>query len=268
MHRLTNPRPSVTPSPAPSSPRHPETSFSRILPKRQIPHNANCGSCSNILQIYEYNDADQCIPIVEHTLHARIIALEVHKPPNYIGQDHLFILTDNYVAFTCSWDSSTQSLRNEKIIEGLFDTALRPAEAGEIVRLDPGNRAIGLSIYQGLLTFLLVHQHVTSRRKSIMGSVPEGTILEAVSLRMKFLNLINFVFLNAEGTYPYCAVLWKDEELRRFISVWEVDKLYKASDRDFVEKQWANGEDKVVVDQGATILIPTSNGMDSLLGGN
>jgi DNA damage-binding protein 1 len=177
--------------------------------QKKISHIANSASCSNILRIYEYDDTGQCIPIVEHTLHARIIALEVHKPPHYAGQDHLFILTDNYVAFTCSWDSSTQSLCNEKIVEGLFDTALRTAEAGEIVRLDPGNRAIGLSLYQGFLTFLLIHQHVPNRRKSVTGSVPEGTILEAASLRIKCLNLINFVFLNGEATYPCCVVLWK-----------------------------------------------------------
>jgi hypothetical protein len=53
----------------------------------------------------------------------------------------------------------------------------------------------------------------------------------------------------------------EDEELKRYISVWEVDKLYKASDREFVERHWADGEDKAVVDQGARILIPTKNGM-------
>jgi hypothetical protein len=85
--------------------------------------------------------------------------------------------------------------------------------------------------------------------------------LEAVSLRMRVLNLINFVFLNGDGTYPFVAVLWKDGELRRFISVWEVDKLYKAADRDFVERPWANGENQIMVDQGARLLIPTKNGI-------
>jgi hypothetical protein len=127
--------------------------------------------------------------------------------------------------------------------------------------MDPGNRAIGLSLYQGLLTFLLIHQNVPTKRKSISSTTPENTILQAVSLRMKVLNLINFVFLKGDGVYPVVVVLWKDDELRRYISVWEVDKLYKASDRDFVERPWANGENANLVDQGASLLIPTKNGM-------
>ena len=218
-------------------------------------------SCSNVLQIYEYDVSGQCLPIAEHTLHAKIIALAIHKPPTYTGQDHLFILTDKYIAFTCSWDITTQSLRNEKIMDGLYDTALRPAEAGELVRTDPGNRAIVLSLYQGLLTFLLIHQQVPSKRKLYLSSEIPGTILEAVSLRMRVLNLINFVFLNGDGIYPFIVVLWKDDELRRFISVWEVDKLYKAADRDFVGRSWANGENEMMVDQGARLLIPTKNGI-------
>jgi len=77
---------------------------------------------------------------------------------------------------------------------------------------------------------------------------------------MKVLNLVNFTFLEMEGVYPFIVVLWKDDELKRFISVWEVDKLYKASDRDFVEKSWANGTNAAQVDQGASLLIPTKNG--------
>ena len=173
----------------------------------------------------------------------------------------MFILTDNYVAFTCSWDIATQQLRNEQIIDDLYDSALRQADAGELVRVDPGNRAIGLSLYQGLLTFLLIHQNVPTKRKSISSTTPENTILQAVSLRMKVLNLINFIFLKGDGVYPVVVVLWKDDELRRYISVWEVDKLYKASDRDFVERPWANGENANLVDQGASLLIPTKNGM-------
>ena len=88
---------------------------------------------------------------------------------------------------------------------------------------------------------------------------------------MKHLNLVNFVFLDGEGFaspgnagWPVVVVLWKDDELQRFVSVWEVSKLYKASDRDFVERVWANGETAMMVDQGARILIPTNNGTSSL----
>jgi len=84
---------------------------------------------------------------------------------------------------------------------------------------------------------------------------------------MRVLNLINFVFLDGDGIYPFIVVLWKDDELRRFISVWEVDKLYKAADRDFVERSWANGENEMMVDQGARLLIPTKNGMGFNWGG-
>lgn len=133
------------------------------------------------------------------------------------------------------------------------------------MRCDPGNRAIGLNLYQGLLTFLLIHRSVASKRKQSAGNqTVDGTILEAVSLRMKVLNLVNFCFLEGQSVYPCVVVLWKDEELRRCISVWEVDKLYKAPDRDFVEKTWANGENAVLVDNGANLLIPTKNGNDYL----
>ena len=43
----------------------------------------------------------------------------------------------------------------------------------------------------------------------------EGTIGEAVSLRMKVLNLVEFTFLRADGGYPYLAVVWKDDELTK-----------------------------------------------------
>jgi hypothetical protein len=86
----------------------------------------------------------------------------VHKPAGYDGQDHLFILTDNHTAFTCSWDPTTQSLRNETLIEGLYDSTLRPAAEGPLVRLDPGRKCIGLSLYQGFLTFILINQVPTA----------------------------------------------------------------------------------------------------------
>jgi len=119
-----------------------------------------------------------------------------------------------------------------------------------------------MSLYQGLLTFLLIQQPIPSSRRKQSNStqVPEGTILEAVSLRIRVLNLVNFTFLERQSVYPVVVVLWKDEGLRRFISVWEIDKLYKTSDRDFVEKPWANGENAVLVDAGANLLIPTKNG--------
>ena len=82
---------------------------------------------------------------------------------------------------------------------------------------------------------------------------------------MKVLNLIDFVFLRNDGSWPLVVVLYKDNELRRRISVWEVEKLYKASDRDFVDRAWADGENSNVVDQGACFLIPTEDGMGSLL---
>ena len=63
------------------------------------------------------------------------------------------------------------------------------------------------------------------KRKSILSSVLEGTILEAVSLRMKVLNLIDLVFLRREGVYPFIVVLWEADELKRYISVWEIDEL-------------------------------------------
>lgn len=78
---------------------------------------------------------------------------------------------------------------------------------------------------------------------------------------MKVLNLINFVFLKTDSVWPHVVVLWKDDELRRWISVWEVEKLYKASDRDFVDRAWANGENANMVDQGANLLIPTKDGI-------
>ena len=83
---------------------------------------------------------------------------------------------------------------------------------------------------------------------------------EAVSLRMKVLNLVEFTFLRVEGGGPFLAVVWKDDELRRWLSLWEVDKLPRASDRDFVERLWANGAASMPVDQGARLLIPTNNG--------
>jgi hypothetical protein len=219
-------------------------------------------SSSNILQIYDYDSSTgQCIPYAEHPLHAKIIALSIHKPPHYAGQDHLFILTDNYIAFTCSWDPQTQSLRNQKIIDGLHDAALRPSDSDDLVRLDPQNRCFALNLYQGLLTFLLIHHHPPpSKHRKVVGTVVEGTLGEAVSLRMKVLNLVVFTFLRVEGGGPFLAVVWKDDELRRWLSLWEVDKLQKASDRDFVERLWANGVASVPVDQGARLLIPTNNG--------
>ena len=43
-----------------------------------------------------------------------------------------------------------------------------------------------------------------------------------------------------------------------------MDKLHRASDRDFVERLWANGQASVPVDLGARLLIPTNNGTSLL----
>jgi Mono-functional DNA-alkylating methyl methanesulfonate N-term len=249
---------SDTLSSVPSFPPPRRTSSSRPPP---VPYKKLTPSCSNILQIYTFDaGTGECVPVAEHSLHGKVLALAVHRPPFYDGRDHLFVLTDNYVAFTCSWDSSTSSLRNEKVVEGLLEPSLRQTDSGALVRIDPGERCVGLYLYQGLITFLLIHRRQGKRKYNVPDAVEPGTILEAVSLRCKVLNLINFVFLRTEGEQPVLAVLWRDQELRKMLSVWEVDKLYKPADRDFVERYWANGQMSVEVDRGANLLIPTKNG--------
>lgn len=100
------------------------------------------------------------------------------------------------------------------------------------------------------------------KRKSILSSVLEGTILEAVSSRMKLSNLIELVFLRREGVYPFIVALWEADELKWYISIWEIVKLHKVSDLDFLEGTWSNGEKaNLEVDQDANLLIPTKNGI-------
>ena len=147
-------------------------------------------------------------------------------------------------------------------MDELFDSALRVSDIGALVRVDPGQRTIGLSLYQGLLTFLLIHQNLAPKRKQSMSTstIVPGTILEAVSFRDKVLNLIDFVFLE-EQMCPTIVVLSKDQELQRFISLREIDKMYKPSDRDLLEKKWSDGQLSIMVDRTASLLIPTRNGI-------
>ncbi|CCJ28535.1 unnamed protein product [Pneumocystis jirovecii] len=82
----------------------------------------------------------------EFTINGKVSAILSYKPHIGSDTDHLFIVTEECVYFTLSWDRIKNRLCNEILIKDVFDPSLRTTDCGHLSIIDPDYRAIALKI--------------------------------------------------------------------------------------------------------------------------
>lgn len=98
--------------------------------------------------------------------------------------DHLFIGTDRYQYFTCSWNASIKQLKTEQSYVDLADKVLRDSRETDRCHIDPTGRFMTLELYDGVVTVLPFIQPSNKRQKRENTSASQvGTLGEPVQVR-------------------------------------------------------------------------------------
>ncbi|RMZ82414.1 hypothetical protein DV737_g2117, partial [Chaetothyriales sp. CBS 132003] len=105
--------------------------------------------------------------------------------------DHLFVGTDRYQYFTCSWDAAAQQIKTEQSYVDQADKVLRSSREMDRAHFDPTRRFMTLELYDGIA----------------------GTLGEPAQVRIDELLVRSSAFVQTESDStapPRLAILWED----------------------------------------------------------
>jgi DNA damage-binding protein 1 len=72
--------------------------------------------------------------------------------------DHLFVGTDRYQYFTCSWNDATKQIKTEQSYVDQADKVLRDSRDMDRCHIDPTSRFLTLELYDGVVTVVPIEQ--------------------------------------------------------------------------------------------------------------
>ncbi|OAP64952.1 hypothetical protein AYL99_00924 [Fonsecaea erecta] len=169
-------------------------------------------SKANRLEIFEQGPEGLSL------LHTKVIPgyitiLEKLRPESS-KTDHLFVGTDCYQYFTCSWNAQTKQLRTEQSYVDLADKALHSSQEADRGHVDPTRRYMTLELYDGVISVLPFIQPSNKRVKRETTSTTQvGALGEPVQVRIEELLTRSSAFLDMDPDSkdnPRLAILWED----------------------------------------------------------
>ncbi|RMZ90486.1 hypothetical protein DV736_g2266, partial [Chaetothyriales sp. CBS 134916] len=113
--------------------------------------------------------------------------------PAASATDHLFVGTDRYQYFTCSWDAAARQIKTEQSYVDQADKVLRSSRDMDRAHVDPTRRFMTLELYDGIVT--------------------TGTLGEPAQVRIEELLVRSSAFVQTEPNStapPRLAMLWED----------------------------------------------------------
>lgn len=142
-----------------------------------------------------------------------ITILEKIRPATS-ATDHLFVGTDRYQYFTCSWDAATRQLQTEQSYVDLADKVLRSSQEVDRCHIDPTRRFMTLELYDGVVSVVPFVQPSSKRvKRDASSSSQVGSLGDPVQVRVEELLTRSSAFLEADPDSkdnPKLAVLWED----------------------------------------------------------
>lgn len=234
---------------------------------------------ANRLDIYAQSPTDGLTLLHSKSVYGYITMLQRLPPPiaSTSKTEHLFIGTDRYQYFTCSWDAANKQLRTEQSYVDQADKVLRDSKEKDRCHIDPSGRYMTLELYDGTVTVIpiggkkeergavskRVKRESTTSRSSMSVVNEQGGqsgLGEPVQVRIEELQTRSSCMLQQEGRGPpRLAMLWEDNDDRPQLKTREL-KYYPSvsGDAATVELETVR-ELREELDLGVSHLIPVSN---------
>ena len=174
--------------------------------------------------------------------------------------DHLFVGTDRYQYFTCSWDAETRQLRTEQSYVDQADKVLRDSRESDRSHIDPTKRFLTLELYDGIVTVVPIVQASNKRQKRESTTTNDvGTLGEPAQVRIEELLTRSSAFLDVDPESkenPKIAILWEDNTEIPQLKVREL-KYFPGGEQATASLETV-AELRVQLDLGVSHLIPVS----------
>ena len=185
-----------------------------------------------------------------------------------VQTDHLFVGTDRYQFFTCSWDTEAKQIKTEQNYFDQSDKVLRDSRETDRCHIDPTRRFMTLEIYDGVVTIVPIKQAaVKSNKRQKRNSIsPDevGTLGEPVQVRIEELSTRSSAYLQTETDNPQLALLWEDNQETPQLKLREL-RLQGSGEQATAELVTV-AELRQELDLGVSHLIPVAVGGFLILG--
>ncbi|ETI20761.1 hypothetical protein G647_07103 [Cladophialophora carrionii CBS 160.54] len=165
-------------------------------------------------QLHLYEQGPEGLTLLHtKTVYGYITILEKIRPAAS-KTDLLFVGTDRYQYFTCSWNASTAQLQTEQSYVDLADKVLRSSQEADRCHVDPTRRFMSLELYDGVVSVLPFVQPSNKRaRRESNTKTQAGALGEPVQVRVEELLTRSSAFLETSPDSkdnPKLAILWED----------------------------------------------------------
>ncbi|KAL7275659.1 hypothetical protein RUND412_001392 [Rhizina undulata] len=182
------------------------------------------------------------------SVYGRVVAL-MTLHPSTSPTEHLFIATDRYDIFTCSWDPVRRRPKSEYLSQDVSNKFLRESKAGPLYIQDPHGRQLGLHIYQGIFLSIPLVQRPKYSRKRILAAIATGSMEEPVPVHFNELDVVDLAFLHGTSM-PVVAMLYRDNTKDEGMHL----KTYEVIQQGRAFNQWEIRDD--VLELEVNLLIP------------
>lgn len=174
--------------------------------------------------------------------------------------DHLFVGTDRFQFFTCSWEPETKQLITQQSYVDVADKQLRDTKEMDRCRIDPSRRYMTLEIYDGVITVVPIVQSQQGTKKVKLDKAA-GSLGEPVQVRTEEMLTRDSAFVRTKQDSrqnPRLAVLWEDNLDKPQLKIREI-KYYPDGAGDPASAQMDTvAELKEELDLGVSHLVPVS----------
>jgi DNA damage-binding protein 1 len=212
---------------------------------------------ANRLEIYEQGPEGLSL-LYTRTVYGYITILERFRPAAS-KTDHLFVGTDRYQYFTCSWKAETKQLQTEQSYVDLADKVLRDSKELDRCRIDPTRRYMTLELYDGVITVLPFAPPSNKRvKRETASNTQTGTLGEPVQVRIEELLTRSSAFLDSDPDSkdnPKLAILWEDNLETPQLKLREL-KYYPGGEQATADLETVAELKGDQLDKGVSHLIP------------
>ncbi|KAK5331714.1 hypothetical protein LTR93_000719 [Exophiala xenobiotica] len=213
---------------------------------------------ANRLEIYEQGPEGLTL-LHSKTVYGYITILETFRPSSS-KTDHLFVGTDRYQYFTCSWDADIRQLKTAQSYVDLADKVLHDSRELDRCHIDPTGRFMTLELYDGVVTVLPFVQPSNKRVKRESTSNTVGTLGEPVQVRIEELLTRSSAFLRSDPDSkedPKLAILWEDNQENPQLKIREL-KYYPGGEQATADLETIAELNGDQLDKGVSHLIPVA----------
>lgn len=216
-----------------------------------------CHRKANRLEIYEQGSEGLAL-LYSKTVYGYITILEKIRPASS-KTDHLFVGTDRYHYFTCSWNADIKQLQTEQSYVDLADNVLRNSKEVDRCHIDPSGRYMTLELYDGVISVLPFVQPSNKRvKRENTTNTQVGTLGEPVQVRIEELLSRSSAFLATDPDSkenPKLAILWEDNLENPQLKLREL-KYYPGGEQATAEFETVAELHGDQLDKGVSHLIP------------